>query len=141
MTRITVDNVEQIAMSLSLFGERETSDVLRKALRDVCKRTAEKAKSNINHQTGTLRQSIKVRAGKRERGSISRVVISDGSGKDDAYYGAFVELGHKAGKRSLKNRKDVPPHPFLRPAFDDTKDQAIRDVMDALDKQIEQFNG
>lgn len=53
---------------------------------------------------GTLKRSIKVRAGKRTKDSVGIVV---GSGKKwftgDEFYAAFVEFGFKTGKRGSKS--------------------------------------
>lgn len=43
-------------------------------------------------------------------------------------YGKFVELGHKEGHRSGKEIEyggQVPPHPWLTPAFESSKDEAM----------------
>lgn len=49
-----------------------------------------------------------------------------------AFYGFFVEGGHRAGKRSSTNRKStaaarsvVPPHPFMEPVFRNAANEVI----------------
>jgi HK97 gp10 family phage protein len=50
-------------------------------------------------------------------------------------YGAFVEKGHREGHRSggeIEYGGNAPPHPWLRPAFESTKDEAMDVVTEFL---------
>ena len=83
-------------------------------------------------RTGRLKGAIKVgnsRGGKRGR-TITVGVHRRDFGAGD-YYPAFVEYGH-GGPRP------APPHPYIRPAYDMTKDQAWAAIKQAV---IEQMKG
>jgi HK97 gp10 family phage protein len=70
-------------------------------------------------KTGTLAENIEREVKKQTK---SRVDIHIGPG-EEAWYGRLVEDGHAivvAGKKV----GDVPPHPFMRPAFDAKTDEA-----------------
>lgn len=83
-------------------------------------------------RTGRLKGAIKVgnsRGGKRGR-TITVGVHRRDFGAGD-YYPAFVEYGH-GGPRP------APPHPYIRPAYDQTRDQAWAAIKQAV---IEQMKG
>ena len=51
-----------------------------------------------------------------------------------------LELGHKL----VKNGQvvgDVNEHPFLRPAADESKDDVVNAIADAMNKALEQMGG
>lgn len=133
---VSMDGADAVIGALQLFGGGATKKTLRKSLRRAAKNTAEKAKANINSRSGQLRGTIKVRAGKQDRDAVSVAVISAGAAYGDVYYGAFLELGHKRGKRGTPNREQVEPKPYLRPAFDTTANAAQQMVIDDLNEQI-----
>lgn len=78
--------------------------------------------------------------------------VKAGKSNMDAFYWKFVEFGHRVGTRKsgyLKKRTrpdgaggkssgDVPAQPFMRPAFEATKNQAAVAIRDALKRQIEE---
>lgn len=83
-------------------------------------------------RTGRLKGAIKVgnsRGGNRGR-TITVGVHRRDFGAGD-YYPAFVEYGH-GGPRP------APPHPYIRPAYDQTRDQAWAAIKQAV---IDQLNG
>jgi HK97 gp10 family phage protein len=91
------------------------------------------------HKAGTLKRSLKVRAGKRRKGQISFAVqTAAGDYRGDTFYGAFVEYGHKIGKRIRGKgqkhldaaRRSVPPNPFLTSAFYASKDAALSTIIE-----------
>lgn len=81
------------------------------------------AKENIHSLTGELRRHVKRRIWKRKPGFVGYVVGPSFPGvtaQQRSYYGAFVEEGHKLEHGT----STVPPHPWLRPAFDHNKSRA-----------------
>lgn len=103
---------------------------------EVVKKAAEAAALAIK-DTGTLASDIHAEITKESIGT--NVMAKVGPGKK-GWYGRLVEYGHKSirvtgrykkGRRWYRNKKDlggVEPHPWLRPAFDKSKDKA-REVM------------
>lgn len=72
-----------------------------------------------------------------------------GSLRKGAYYAAWVEFGHyarqpkSAGKRKQRQAnqkaglvKFVPPHPFMRPAFENSKERVNQAMRDYIDQQL-----
>jgi HK97 gp10 family phage protein len=78
---------------------------MRPALRAGGKPVLAAAKANAPKKSGSLRKSLKLRAGKRSRRGIYVVTLLLSTSKDDnlftgkAFYGAFQEFGFKLGKR------------------------------------------
>jgi HK97 gp10 family phage protein len=96
----------------------------KKALRDACKAGAKTfaatVKANAPEETGKVKASVKVRAGKRKKNKVAYVVTVTGGHKDSII--GFVEMG----------RKGQDPNPFIRNAFDSLKgqvgDQVVEDI-------------
>jgi HK97 gp10 family phage protein len=87
----------------------------------------EYASQAVRRSPGTIKRGIKIRAGKRSKTSVAMLV---GVGKKwftgDEWYAAFVEFGHKTGKRSrgLGPRRQVAGEHFIEYSYDEQKDRA-----------------
>jgi len=107
--------------------------VRRKVARDALKAGAQviktQAEINAPFKTGALMQSIEVQRGRsRRRGTVNFVVgVSKGWFKGDQFYAAFHEFG----------TSHQPARPFLRPAFDTTRDRALSLIIDVLKRGID----
>lgn len=136
-----LQGIEDLDEALSQFSDAFGDKLMREGLKAGGEVIAEEARKTCPAQTGTLRDSIQVRAG-RSRGVVNaQVVCGRGWYKGQTFYGAFVEFGHLAGSRKLGNaRAHVPAHPFLRPAAMRSKDAAAGRVTAvlraAIDRQI-----
>lgn len=91
---------------------------------------------------GTLRDSLVIKDSRRSKTRVkSAVQTAAGAFKGDTYYGAFVELGHKQGKRKKKgevdNRKAIDPYPFLAPAFDENEARSLSIISQRMAAGIE----
>ena len=129
------------ALTMTVFGDREVAakfktlpkrvqgKVLRQSLRPAAKIVNEEAKQQVPVDTGALRKSLKLRAGKKRKRGVVAIVVQTGAGffQGETYYGGFVQFGHRIGSRKLGDaRKMVPANPFLTRAYDAKKDQALR---------------
>ena len=71
------------------------------ALRAGAKIILAKARANAPVKSGALKAAIKIRAGRSRKGERRvRVIVGDKWFTGDEFYAAFVEFGHKSGKRS-----------------------------------------
>ena len=116
-TRFTLTGVKEIDKKLKKIGPKISKKIVRKAMRPATKVVRDEAKANCPVDSGTLRQSIKVRAGKRSRQKIELLVTTSGTDNlftGSAYYGGMVEWGtaHQTAQ------------PFMRPAYDSKKNEA-----------------
>lgn len=95
---------------------------------------------------------VGVRAGRKFK-KYGKTGLSKSS-EEGAYYGRFVEFGHfsrpsgggriprGAGRSAVTSSSAVrwiPPHPFLRPAFDTRKGAAIEAMARKLRERLERF--
>lgn len=91
---------------------------------------AQKMKQLAPVKSGRLRGAIGIGAPRNgRRGRTVTVGIHKRDFGDGEYYPAFVEYGH-GGKRP------APPHPFIRPAYDLTKDEAWEAIKAAMKQKI-----
>jgi HK97 gp10 family phage protein len=84
------------------------------------------AKRRAPYKTGTLRRSIHT-----EQGDGMEVLIGP-----DAPYGARIEFGY-VGPDKRGRMFHQPAQPYLRPAFDENRDAAIKEVGEALAQLLE----
>ena len=132
-TTIQLDGAKELEKKLKELGAKAERKAYNQALRAGCKPIQAAAKSKVPVDSGDLKRSIKVRAGKRRRGMREVAVQTDqGWYQGDTFYGAFLEFGHFLGKRGSDDRTWVPPKPFMRPAWDEQQGNALRIVMDKL---------
>ena len=117
--RFKVEGGDKIARKLQMMAE----EVARTHMRECALAGAEVIRAEIEttapRKTGTLAGDIQKEVKKQTK---SRVDVHIGPGKE-GWYGRLVEDGHAivvAGKKV----GDVPPHPFMRPAFDAKTDEA-----------------
>lgn len=105
--------------------------------------------------TQTLENRV---VGVRRGNKYGKTRVKAGKSNMDAYYWKWVEFGHRIGTRKTgylkkirgrstvervrgaggKSRGDVPAQPFMRPAFEATKNQAAIAIRDGLARQIEE---
>jgi len=111
--RMKVEGGDKLARKLQMLAE----EVAREHMRECALAGAEviraEAATLAPRKTGTLAGDIQKEVKKQTK---SRVDVHIGPGKE-GWYGRLVEDGHAivvAGKKV----GDVPPHPFMRPAFD-----------------------
>lgn len=97
---------------------------------------------------GALANDIVVKVKRSDQGNISAIVTPD---KLTAHAANWVEYGHRLveGGRSRVNAKtgktsgpgkevgNVAPHPFIRPAFEATRDEVTQTICTTLASEIE----
>lgn len=156
---VRVEGAEELADKLETMPNRIQRKVMRRALRQAAKPIMDKAKTlcpileheRKNRQVGALRDSIKVRAGKRRKSNISVVI---GSSADwytgDQYYGAFIEFGHYQGKPQHRGKKYrgeaqgrtwIEAKPYMRPAYESGKSAALNNIIGNVKVFIEEETG
>jgi len=139
---VKLEGADQLRKKLLDLDKKVARKISSQALRAGAKIVLERARQLVPVKSGTLKRSLKVRAGKRKGGRISFVVQTKaGDYRGETFYGSFLEFGHKVGKRRrvkglTDTREAVPPKPFLRPAFDQTKDAALAAITTTLQAGI-----
>lgn len=103
---------------------------LRKGLRAGAKIIQAEAKVRVPKVTGALRKSIRVRAARKRRGTVGVTVTTgqkDNAFVGDTYYGGMVEFGTSR----------MTARPFMQPAFDAKKQQALDVIRRVTGVEIE----
>lgn len=83
-----------------------------------------------NHQPGNLRRSLKAKVLKPKYPGVVTALIGPEKGKkvkNDGWYGRLVEYG------TVK----MAPQPFLRPAYDEKKNEAYKEMALVFDELLE----
>jgi HK97 gp10 family phage protein len=127
----SVDGVEDVVRKLQSLTPKLQAQALRKATREGAKVIQREAKALAPVQTGALRDSIKVKAGKRKKGRISTLIqVGQGDFKGDTFYGAMVEYGTRR----------MPARPFMTPAYESkgnaAKNVAVAEIERALERIV-----
>lgn len=145
---VTLTGAKEIRIALARLEAKLARKIGSKALRAGAKIVQARAKSLSPIETGALKKSIKVRAGKNRK-TYRSIIVASGekwfTGKE--FYAAFVEFGHRTGKRSAgtkraqvnrtynaaaDTRKEVPGVHFVERAYEATKEAALDKVIQTL---------
>jgi HK97 gp10 family phage protein len=144
---VAVEGLHAIERLLDQIGKTAASKIIRKALRDGSKSILNTTRGLAPVDTGLMKKSLGIIALKRKRGRIgfrvgfknvdqlvtySKNKKKDKSGKEvnqRYFYPSAVEYGTK------KN----PPHPFMRPAYEQNKEYALRDIRETLRIELEKY--
>ena len=144
-TSLDFSGLNDIAKDLEALSRAENNKVLRDATRAGAEVLKDEVIARAPVRTGKLKKNVVVVTQKsRRRGEISsgvhirgvnlRTGNSDNTMKSsnprNAFYWRFVEMG----------TVNMPPHPFIRPAFDVRQEQAtevaIRRMNQAIDEAL-----
>lgn len=140
-TEIMVEGAAELARALRQIGAEVRRTALSGALGPGARAVLASAQAKVPHgETGQLAASLKIEPGESDSehadmyiGSIAKMMPGHAKSpgrrasagrhaKDDAFYRMFVELG----------TVHAPPHPYLRPALEATKDFVVRRVAEWL---------
>ena len=159
-----LEGLEELDAALDALGEELKSEVLTDALRRAAQPLLDRAKqlaprSDDPLQKRHLADSIKTsrRGGKRARLLLSVSGAASILAGPSAPHGHLVEFGHaivvggkasarltrrdlRAGKKAGTTIGHVPAHPFMRPAWDSTREEVVnsikRQIGEALERRI-----
>ena len=108
--------LEELERAFLMLPAAVAKKAIRQNLRAGAKIVLAQAKENAPVDSGDLKRSLKVRAGKRSRNTISiRVATGKDWFKGDTFYGAFVEFGTKR----------MEAQHYVQRAYETTKDKVI----------------
>jgi HK97 gp10 family phage protein len=130
MVDIEIKGLDEIEKRLKQLPQKVAKKVVRKAVREGAKPILKAAQSKVPVKTGALKKSLKVRAMKAKLakgGAGVHVGVSDQWFKGDLFYGGMVEFG----------TKNMPAKPFIRPAYDEKKNEAVKVTVKHLLKGID----
>lgn len=132
---------KELERTLKTLGERTQRKVSRQAVNAACTPMLKAARANAPEESGLLKESLdkKIKT-YPESMTVVGIIGPDTETKGDFNgeprvpwrYAHLVENGHINPQGEF-----VPPHPFLRPAYDSTQGQALDVMKDKLAKGIE----
>lgn len=116
---INRESIRRIIRQLREIGEKYAKQTCRKAVDASTRVLYTATKPEIPVLSGALQKSLKMRAGPKRRGRITkRLVTGLGFFRGSEYHGGFVHFGHRVGSRKLgDSRTLVPPDPFMERGF------------------------
>lgn len=129
-THVRIEGSDELRQWLLTVPKKVGNKILRQALRRAGKIVQERAKALAPVESGLLKKSISVRRSKRAKRGTEAVVIFPDVTKFAVAEKAF---GVKVGETAVDfyapyqefGTHDMPAHPYMRPAFDQTKDKAL----------------
>ena len=118
-----IEGLEELAKNSKKLSKSFDKNVLRAGLRGAIKPVERRAKAHVPQDEGDLHSAIKSRARVYGNGRGSATVGYD---RDIADYGGQVEVG----------TSDTPAQPFLRPALEESEQDATDAFITALNASI-----
>lgn len=126
---------------LSMVAIEMRQKMVKKAVRRASRRIAnamkKKAPVSGDDKGKPLKETIGVAM--REYGSKTMAVI--GPEYPAGAHGHLVEYGHAKVLFGVPTGGRVPPYPFARPAFDESKGEAQRDLVRSLAEDVRKIRG
>jgi HK97 gp10 family phage protein len=131
---------KELAAALRELGPRVARNTLRRAVSAGAVPIRDEAKVRARKKTGEMARDIQIKREKDTKGEMSAkysVYVRTGkksrlSGRargvdKNSFYWIFQELG----------TSKMPAHPFLRPAFESRKEEAVKTIGEKLDEGIQ----
>ena len=136
-----IEGLDELMKAFAAIGD----DAIRKigpASIDGANIVLNKAKANLiaHNKTGTLAKSLKVgKPSKRSKNKYKLFATVKFSPK--AMHGVPLELGHKLVFFGHETNTEVKAYPFMRPAADESKDEVVSAITDAMNKALQEIGG
>jgi HK97 gp10 family phage protein len=135
-----VEGGDKLARRLQMLAEETERKHMREAALAGAEVFRAEAEAKAPRKTGTLAGDIQKEVTKQTK---SRIAIKIGPGKK-GWYGRLVEDGHAivvGGRKGAKKKPGrvvghVPPHPFLRPVFDEKTGESEDAVAKELRRRL-----
>jgi len=136
---IQLDGAKELEKKLNTLPVKLQKKHARKAIAKAARRTVKAAKKRVPKRTGQLKKSLGFRPRTYKTGVFAiigprkgfRTVDEAGRPHDPAKIAHLVEMGHGGPY-------PAEPHPFLRPAFDETASSNLELIAEELRKGIEE---
>lgn len=138
--RIRTEGFAELAERLKQLGPRVAKNALRRAVSSGAAVVRNDARSRAPVDTGEMKKDIQIKREKDERGSfMAKYAVFVRSGKKsrmsgrardvqkDSFYWKFLEYG----------TSKMPAQPFMRPAFEARKEEALKVIGEKLDEGIQ----
>lgn len=112
--------------------------VVRRALRSGAKIVQDEIRRRTPLRTGALARAIRVRAGRRQRGILSiLVVMGEGNYRGKTFYGSFLEFGAPGHMLWGRGVRALEARHFIRDAVTAKREEVLRRVIAEIAAGIE----
>ncbi len=119
-------DTKKLLKALDKLPKNIQKNVMVGATRAGAKVVSDEAKRLAPRDTGTLEKSIGITKRKSKRGQITFSVSPRKGGKNDGFYGRFIELG----------TSKMIARPFLRPALEKSQDEVLEASKEYIAKRL-----
>jgi HK97 gp10 family phage protein len=123
--KVTIEGLDQLELKLRDETKKLATRVLRRAGREGASVWVKAIEERAPELTGFLKTHIEM-ASKTTGGDEGKLTVFVGPDKP-AYYGSFQEFGTRY----------QPANPFMRPAFEQTKDQVLDVFVTDLKEELD----
>lgn len=153
---IKIDGYNELSKLIDGLSASQSKSVVRSALRMASRPIIVSARDKVKGYSKTLASSITVNYQSREGDTIGigpkkknqATISGDGiigaTNKRDPWFAHFVEFGvsgvgrfKRAGKK--RYRADQPARPFMRPAFDEKKQEVVENMAQSFRVALQNF--
>jgi len=133
------------------FNTRRRREILKRGVNSFVQR----AKSSAPVDSGILKKNIGTKAFRNNKNSLFAGVILKGNAKDkmgrakDGWYARLIEYGFTQISWPEKSKKKqsypasrkirIQPKPFLRPAWEATKNQVFKETIESANKSLNRW--
>jgi len=136
--KMEVQGLKELERKLLEMSPKLAKNALRAAVAAGARVVAAEARKNVPVDSGTLRRSIYTKQIREESGDTQQTFYvgarqgkKEQAKKRDGWYFPFVEFG----------TEKMAARPFMRPAFESTKDAAVQAVKTKLAERIDKLAG
>lgn len=139
--KLSVTGIAEVDAILKGLPNQVNHRIMGAAHLDAAKPLIDVASNIVRVRTGKLKQSIGgVRLSQRKTNEVGMVHVGPRRRKGKYYgnHGHLLEYGHVL-KREGKIFGRVKPYPFMRPAFEQTKNQVQTNIVDSVQKKLMSF--
>lgn len=128
MSDVTIIGMDEVLKKLKILPERVQKNVLVGAIRASTKPIIKEARALVPKNTGTLRKSITAKKRRsHDKNIIQFSIYPSTSGKNNGWYGRFVEFG----------TENMAAKPFMRPSFESAGEDSLKVAKDYMRKRID----
>lgn len=125
-----VAGLRELSLALKELDGRVQKRIARSATAAGARVIAKEAKARVRVDSGNVKKNIRTANLKPDQPGLQESVVGvrvKGKTKDSAFYWTYLEFG------TVK----MAPKPFIRPAFETKKHEAVEAIKDRLSKRID----
>ena len=124
--------MKALLKELKQLENKHANKIIRTSQRRSAKILLQPMKSQSPKKTGNLRKNIKIKSGRRSR----RVICLDIGIMPDGFYGSFLNLGWKHGKKGTPNRKQIEGSKWVNKIYAAHKSEVSNKTVEEIRERL-----